>query len=67
MTWHQQQAMHRAYQAGTPLRLFHDTKWTLVDDPQGGLCCLTRFGTEQEAKDAQKRSGGYILRPTTCP
>jgi hypothetical protein len=53
-TWHQQQA---------PMRLWHDTLWTLVLDAPGRHTCVERFSTEDAARLTQDRAGGYVLPP----
>lgn len=59
-TWHQEQAR---------TRLWHETKWTVVEDPPNQCRSLTLCDTEQEAityRDARKARGAthvYILKP----
>ena len=66
-TWHQMQARKRK-----GFRLFHDTKWTVLTDPPGGMAGMMLFGTEQAAKEyldnlkaAGKGQHSYILRPAS--
>ena len=54
-TWHQQQ---------NPVRLWHETKWTVVTDPPGMPMVLERF---ENARDADASAAvlphSYVLRP----
>jgi hypothetical protein len=63
-TWHQEQR---------PVKLFHETEWTVVIDPPNEMRGLVRFATEAEA-NAYKANFGrhhplkadyvYILPPS---
>jgi hypothetical protein len=55
-TWHQQQA---------PVRLWHETKWTLVEDGLDHHACVERFASLAEAMEAKDRRGGYVLSPSS--
>lgn len=62
-TWHQLQR---------PVRLFHDTEWTVVEDPPNGVRTLSTFTTERGARDYCARVTArrpnvpaYVLRPAT--
>ncbi len=62
-TWHQQQAQRR-----NPTPLWHETKWTVVED--NGSTCISRFEASEEAngylgnlKSRCKDKGAYILPP----
>ncbi|UBM12802.1 hypothetical protein [Cupriavidus metallidurans] len=57
-TWHQDNAMRR-----DGVRLWHETKWTHVDDQPGRHMSIERFDTYAEAMTAIERKGGYILAP----
>lgn len=60
-TWHQQQAMAR-----NPRPLWHETKWTVVEDPPGGLLCLSRWDTKEQAEAHENRiksKHSYIVPP----
>lgn len=60
-TWHQQQAMVR-----NPCPLWHESKWTVVEDPPGGSLCTSRFDTAEEAQTYERNIGRkhtYILAP----
>lgn len=54
-TWHQQQA---------PVRLWHETKWTLVEDGSDRHTYVERFDSLREAMNAKDRLGGYVLSPS---
>lgn len=58
-TWHQRQ---------NSVKLYHDTMWTVVEDPPNDCRTLTLFETEATARvylDRVKAKGkrAYILRP----
>lgn len=50
-TWHQDQACHRAYLAGKPIPFWHETKWTVVDDPPNDMRCFVQYPTKKKADD----------------
>lgn len=49
-TWHQEQAARRAHKAGNPIKLWHETKWTVVEDPPNGGRALGRFDSKMAAE-----------------
>lgn len=54
-TWHQQQ---------NPVQLWHETKWSVVED--AGHTSVSRFDTAEEAETFNNRihrKGSYILPP----
>lgn len=55
-TWHQ---------CKNPVRLWHETKYTVVTDPPHGFTTLMRFHTHEEATAFLQKAGphSYILRP----
>lgn len=56
-TWHQQR---------NPVPFWHETQWTVVEDPPHGSTCLSRFDTQQEAQTYERNVGRkhtYILPP----
>ncbi len=60
-TWHQNKR---------PVKLYHDTQWTIVTDPPGGCRSLMTFSSEQSAHDTLalwnehgRNPHSYILRP----
>jgi hypothetical protein len=64
-TWHQQRR---------PVRLFHETQWTLVTDPPNGMTTLELFTDEEGAKKSlaglskhhpELASHSYILEPAS--
>lgn len=64
-TWHQQRAI-----AHNPVPLWHETQWTVVQDPPGGSLCLSRFDTQPEAQAYLNNlsrccngKGAYVLPP----
>ena len=60
-TWHQQQAMAR-----NPVPLWHETQWTVVEDPPGKAMTLARFETPELAQTHERNLGSkhsYILPP----
>lgn len=64
-TWHQQRAM-----ACRPVPLWHESKWTVVEDPPGGMLCLSRFDDNIQAQAylnnlsrCGNNKGAYILPP----
>lgn len=63
-TWHQMQARKRP-----GFRLYHDTKWTVLNDPPGEMSGAMLFETEAEAQayldrlPEKERRHSLILRP----
>jgi hypothetical protein len=60
-TWHQRQR---------PVKYYHKTKWTVVLDPPGKLCCFVLFNTEAAAREYLKNNPGpghYVLPPERKP
>lgn len=54
-TWHQQR--NRA-------PLWHETKWTVVEDPPNGFMTVMRFDTAREANTfASRVPHTYVLAP----
>ncbi len=51
-TWHQQKR---------PVQMYHDTEWTVVEDPHGGCRTLSTFARERDARDYLGRV--VALRP----
>jgi hypothetical protein len=50
--------MHR------PVKLYHETQWTVVIDPPNGLRCLMCFNTREAAQTYQNKvAHSYILAP----
>lgn len=56
-TWHQQRAM-------TPL--WHETKWTVVEDSIGRTTSVSRWETAEAANEHAKTVNGYVIPPTLC-
>lgn len=52
-TWHQLQAR---------TRLYHDTQWTVVEDPPNDTRCLVTFDTREQAES--RRDLIKTLHPT---
>lgn len=58
-TWHQRKAQRR-----NPVRLDHDTEWTVVIDPPNGFMAAIRFSSEKAAERyASNVEHTYILKP----
>jgi len=62
-TWHQQQAS---------TKLYHDTEWTIVEDPHNDCRSLSTFTTEQGAREYLARVKAlrpnvpaYLLKPAS--
>lgn len=54
-TWHQQR---------NPNPLWHETKWTVVEDPPDGLLAVSRWDTSAQANEhASKVKHAYVLAP----
>ncbi|MFT4064318.1 hypothetical protein [Paraburkholderia sp.] len=53
-TWRQRQA---------PVPLWHETKWTLVEDGLNRHTCVERFDSMRDALAAAHKRGGYVLPP----
>ena len=49
-TWHQQQAAKRAYEAGTPLRYDHPTKWTVHTSAPNRMASGMLYDTREDAE-----------------
>jgi hypothetical protein len=55
-TWHQRRR---------PVKFYHETLWTLVNNPPNEMTELFTFKTEAEAKVWQQyRPHSYILKPS---
>lgn len=54
-TWHQDNAMRRAFREGRPIRLYDETKWVILHNPPNK--CLSRelFDTEATARTTLER------------
>lgn len=68
-TWHQQRAMRRG-----GVRLYHETMWSVVSDPPGGMTCSYLEPTKEAAEERLRvwetnRPGStrhcYILAPAS--
>lgn len=69
-TWHQQQADRRAFQAGSPRKLYHETEWTVVSDPPNDVRTLSTFTTKAKAEEflakiKAREPHSYILAPAS--
>lgn len=60
-TWHQNRR---------PVRLYHDTKWTIITDPPNGMRTLMLFDTKERAEEilalwkaTSRGQHSYILKP----
>lgn len=49
-TWHQEQAARRAYEAGTPLRYDHPTKWTVRTSAPNRMASGMLYDTREDAE-----------------
>ena len=63
-TWHQLR---------NPVCLYHETDWTVVEDPHNGCRSLSTFASEQVANDYRDRARAlwpnvpaYVLKPANC-
>ncbi len=57
-SWHQRNGSKR------PVKLQHETSWTLVTDPPNEMMSVMRFNTKEEAYAAQKtRTHSFVLPP----
>jgi hypothetical protein len=60
-TWHQDQAMKRG-----GVKLYHETKWTLVVDPPNKMRWLVLHETQASAEAEKKMTPhSYVLRPAS--
>jgi hypothetical protein len=69
-TWHQQQAMRRAYKARRTITLWHSTMWVVICDPLNGMMTSMVWATKEQAEKYLERltalgkaAGCYILPP----
>lgn len=54
-TWHQQRR---------PVRLYHDTLWTVVSDPPNGMRTLITCASKEQAEAwAANDPNAYVLKP----
>jgi len=53
-TWHQQQR---------PVKLWHETLYTAVDDGYNKFCSVMRFENKQECEEYCERTGNYMILP----
>jgi hypothetical protein len=54
-TWHQLQ--------GTPVPLWHESKWTVVDDKSNCPLVIVRCDDAKSAEDMAEKTGGYVIPP----